>query len=236
MIRGVGTVLPGGAFLSVFVRLRGFQGTRRHEQRARAMTSEAITVLIVLVLLALIAIGIFLWRRNRRTEELKSRYGPEYDRAVDKSGNERKAETVLADRERRVASFHIEPISPQMRDHFIEIWQRVQAQFVDDPDYAVTRADDLLSEVMLARGYPVHDFEQRADDLSVDHPGVVQSYRTAHEIALRHSHGEASTEDLRTAMIHYRTLFDDLVNEPVDHAPPMRTTRERHASGDRRTR
>ncbi|MFP5396672.1 MAG: hypothetical protein ACLGHF_11015 [Alphaproteobacteria bacterium] len=101
-----------------------------------------------------------------------------------------------------------------MRDHFIATWRDVQAQFVDDPNYAVTRADDLLGEVMRARGYPMADFQERADDLSVDHPEVVENYRRGHEIAVRHSRGEASTEDLRRAMIHYRTLFDDLVHEP----------------------
>ena len=103
----------------------------------------------------------------------------------------------------------------EMKDQFVETWTRVQAQFVDDPAYAVTRADDLLGEVMAARGYPVKVFDQRAEDLSVDRPRVVQNYRTAHEIALRHADGHAGTEDLRKAMIHYRELFEELSEEPA---------------------
>jgi hypothetical protein len=166
--------------------------------------------------LVLAVIAVLLWSRGRRTAQLKDRFGPEYARAVDEIGDERKAETVLHQREKRVAAYSIKPLPAEMREHFVDTWRTVQAQFVDDPKYAVTRADDLLGEVMHARGYPVHDFDQRADDLSVDHPTVVQHYRSAHDIALRHSRGEASTEDLRTAMINYRALFDDLVNEP-DH-------------------
>jgi hypothetical protein len=165
--------------------------------------------------------------RNRRTEALKSQFGPEYARAVHEAGDERQAETVLVERQKRVSTYHIKPLSPEMRDHFVETWRSVQAQFVDDPRYAVTRADDLLGEVMLSRGYPVHDFDQRADDLSVDHPDVMQNYRTAHDIALSHSRGEATTEDLRTAMIHFRALFVDLVNEPDNH-PKRVAVKEKH--------
>jgi hypothetical protein len=178
-----------------------------------AQNTGLIVVLAIIAFLLLVGI-VLLWLRGRRSAQLKSRFGPEYDRTVSEVGNERKAETVLAAREKRVSHYTIKPLAPEMRDHFIETWKRVQAQFVDDPHYAVTRADDLLGEVMLARGYPVHDFDQASEDLSVDHPEVVQNYRQGHEIALRHSRGEASTEDLRTAMIHYRSLFDDLVNEP----------------------
>lgn len=171
-------------------------------------------VLSLLVLLLAVAAFSF-WRRSRRTADLKSTFGTEYDRTVHEVGNEGKAETALAARQKRVASYTIKPLPADMRDHFVETWRKVQAQFVDDPKYSVTRADDLLGEVMSARGYPVRDFDQRAEDLSVDHAEVVQNYRSAHDIAIQHSRGEASTEDLRTAMIHYRALFDDLVNEPA---------------------
>lgn len=179
-------------------------------------------VLIVAAFLAVLA-GLLIWSGHRRTHALKSRFGPEYSRAVHDLGDERKAEAALVDREKRVASYTIRPLPSEMKDHFIQTWQTVQAQFVDDPKYAVTRADDLLSEVMLARGYPMHDFDGRADDLSVDHPNVVQNYRAGHEIALRHSHGEASTEDLRAAMIYYRDLFQELVE---DSGPTARSRGE----------
>lgn len=189
------------------------------------MTPTPTEIALALLVLVLAAGVLFLWNRSRRTAELKSRFGTEYERTVRDVGDQHKAETVLAEREKRVASYTIEPLRPEMREHFVETWRTVQAQFVDDPKYAVTRADDLLGEVMLARGYPVHDFDQRAEDLSVDHPDVVQHYRTAHDIAVLHSRGEASTEDLRTAMIHYRALFDDLVNEPESHMPRTRPAR-----------
>lgn len=167
------------------------------------------------VIVLLVAAVIVLWMRSRRTAALKSRFGPEYARTVHEVGSEKKAETVLAEREKRVSQYTIKPLPAELRDHLIENWTRVQAQFVDDPSYAVTRADDLLGEVMAARGYPVKDFDQRADDLSVDHPHVVQNYRAAHDIALRHADGKASTEDLRKAMIHYRDLFEELTHEPA---------------------
>ena len=169
-------------------------------------------IVLALLVLALAAVAILMWSRGRRTAQLKSRFGPEFERTVHQVGDPRKAETVLEKRQKRVASYTIKPLASDMRGHFIETWRTVQAQFVDDPKYAVTRADDLLGEVMLARGYPMADFDQRAEDLSVDHPEVIENYRAAHMIALRHSRGEASTEDLRTAMIHYRALFDELVD------------------------
>jgi hypothetical protein len=183
------------------------------------LTNTEIVLLVVVAVLA--AIALWLWMRGRRTAALKDRFGPEYERTVHETGDERKAETILEKRERRVSSYTIKPLPAEMHAQFVATWRQVQAQFVDDPKYAVTRADDLLGEVMRARGYPVSDFEHRAEDLSVDHPEVVQNYRTAHHIALRHSRGEASTEDMRTAMIHYRALFDDLVNEPDPRAKPL---------------
>jgi hypothetical protein len=113
-----------------------------------------------------------------------------------------------------VASFSLRRLSPQQVDMFTDGWMKVQNQFVDDPQGAVSRADVLLTEVMEARGYPIVDFDRRSADLSVDHPEVVQNYRSAHDIAIRHARGEADTEDLRQAMIHYRALFEELVHEP----------------------
>ena len=171
-------------------------------------------IVLILALAVIVLGGLWLWIRRHQTAALKDRFGSEYDRTVDRVGGEGRAKSLLAEREKRVSTYSLRALEPQMRDHFIATWRDVQAQFVDDPNYAVTRADDLLGEVMRARGYPMADFHERADDLSVDHPEVVENYRRGHEIAVRHSRGEASTEDLRRAMIHYRTLFDDLVHEP----------------------
>jgi hypothetical protein len=121
---------------------------------------------------------------------------------------------VLAKRADRVESFHLQPLGQGDRARFVESWRRVQARFVDGPGGAVTEADQLLRDVMSTRGYPASEFEQRAADISVDHPMVLENYRSAHEIAVRQTQGQASTEDLRQAMIHYRTLFDELVGEP----------------------
>lgn len=181
--------------------------------------------LLALVLAAALTIMLV---NNRRRANLRARYGAEYSRTVEMTGSKRKAEAELQEREKRVAAFSLRPLSPQQADAFTGAWVHVQAQFVDDPHGAVTRADALLTEVMEVCGYPVSDFEQRSADLSVDHPEVVQNYRTAHDIAVRHARGEADTEDLRRAMIHYRALFDDLVHEPVDHrmAPPVSRLRQ----------
>ena len=195
------------------------------------MNLTPVEIVLGLVVVVLAVAAFMMWNRNRQHAALKSRFGPEYARTVDKVGDEHKAASVLAEREKRVAAYPIKPLSPQMRDHFVQTWRDVQAKFVDDPKYAVTRADDLLGEVMSARGYPVkEDFDRRYEDLSVDHPEVVQNYRAAHDIALRHSRGEASTEDLRTAMIHYRALFDDLVNEPEPTGHAHLPVREKHHS------
>jgi hypothetical protein len=129
-------------------------------------------------------------------------------------GSRRHAEAGLKERTQRVERLNIRPLAPGDRARFIESWSRVQARFVDGPGGAVTEADQLLRDVMSTRGYPVSDFEQRAADISVDHPLVMENYRTAHAIAVRQTQGQANTEDLRQAMIHYRTLFEDLVGEP----------------------
>lgn len=157
--------------------------------------------------------------RRRRSLRLQDRFGDEYDRTVKETGGAYQAEAELHERERRVAGFSLHPLTPMQRDEFILAWRQVQAQFVDDPAGAVTRADVLLGDVMTSRGYPVAQFEQRYADLSVDHAEVVAHYRTGHAIAQSHARGQAGTEELRLAMIHYRALFDDLVNEPEDFSP-----------------
>lgn len=151
--------------------------------------------------------------QRRQSKHLRSRFGPEYDHEVEEKGSRRKAEVELANREKRVKKLDVRPLEPTARDGFRHRWTEVQARFVDEPPGAVAEADDLLGEVMRTRGYPVSDFEQSAGDISVDHPQVVTHYRAGHDIAVRHERGEASTEELRQAMIHYRALFDELVED-----------------------
>ena len=176
-------------------------------------TQIAIVIAVAVMVVAGIAISLFF--RKRRTERLRTQFGgAEYTRAVKEGGSRRKAEAVLDERAERVEGLHIRPLAPGDRARFVESWGKVQARFVDGPGGAVTDADQLLGDVMSTRGYPVSDFEQRAADISVDHPLVLENYRAAHQIALRQTQGQASTEDLRQAMIHYRTLFEELVGEP----------------------
>jgi len=180
--------------------------------------------IVVAIVVAILVIAGIVWSRRRRSEHLRDRFGPEYDRAVEAKGGRSKAEAELAEREKRVEKLDIRPLEPAERRDFIQRWTEVQARFVDDPPRAVAFADALLGEVMKGRGYPVSDFEQRAGDISVDHPKIVEHYRTAHDIAVRHERGQASTEDLRQAMIHYRALFDDLVGAEARAArQPERT-------------
>src|SRR6185436_17018207 len=161
------------------------------------------------------AIAAWLALRKRRTENLRTQFGgAEYDRTLKEEGSRRHAEAGLKERNERVESLAIRPLASGDRVRFVESWSRIQARFVDGPGGAVTEADQLLGDVMSTRGYPVSDFEQRAADISVDHPMVLQNYRTAHEIAVRQAQGKATTEDLRQAMIHYRTLFEELVSGP----------------------
>ena len=186
------------------------------------MSSTAIFLIVAaaLIIAALIvAAFIYHQQQNRRRHYLRERFGPEYDRLVAATGSSRTAERELEARAQRAAAFHIRTLSSEERASFITRWQQVQAEFVDNPKASLAHADDLLGEVMGARGYPVQDFEQRAADLSVDHPVVVQHYHAAHGIALRHRQGQTTTEDLRQAMIHYRALFEELVSDVATAAP-----------------
>jgi hypothetical protein len=166
----------------------------------------------VLVALAAGAIG---WAASsrRRTTRLRGRFGPEYDRTVETADSRRDAESELAEREARRERLQIRPLPPAARARYLERWQSVQAEFVDSPDAAVTSADSLIQSVMAERGYPVEDFEQRAADVSVDPPHVVEHYRAGHSLATAGADGEESTESLRQAMRHYRALFADLVED-----------------------
>ena len=180
-----------------------------------ALSTAQLAGLIALVVIVVVGVAALLIARKRRTERLRSQFGgAEYARAVKEGGNRRHGEAGLKDRSERVEGFHVRPLAPGDRARFLESWRRVQSRFVDGPAGAVMEADQLLADVMSTRGYPVSDFEQRAADISVDHPLVMENYRTAHEIALRQTKGQANTEDLRQAMIHYRTLFEELVGGP----------------------
>jgi len=185
------------------------------------MSQTAWIVVAVVAVAAVLVIAAIMSSRRRRSEHLKDRFGREYDRTVKATGDRSKAEADLEEREKRVEKLDIRPLDASERRDFLGRWTEVQARFVDDPARAVAFADALLGDVMKARGYPVSDFEQRAGDISVDHPVVVEHYHKAHEIAVRHGRGEASTEDLRQAMIHYRALFDNLVGAqaPAESAP-----------------
>ncbi|MFZ0749525.1 MAG: hypothetical protein WAM70_09220, partial [Pyrinomonadaceae bacterium] len=156
-----------------------------------------LALIIGLAVIAIAGIAALLFLRKRRTERLRAQFGAEYDRAVKEDGSRRHAEAALKDRTVRVESLDIRPLASGDRARFVESWSRVQARFVDGPGGAVTEADQLLGDVMSTRGYPVSDFEQRAADISVDHPLVLTNYRTAHEIAVRQTQGKANTEDLR---------------------------------------
>jgi FtsZ-interacting cell division protein ZipA len=174
-------------------------------------------IVLAAVVIVIIAVAAMLYVRKRRstTADLRQKFGPEYERAVQTHGSERKAEAKLADREKRVEKLNIRDLDSMEHERFLKRWESVQSRFVDSPKGAVAEADDLVSSVMKARGYPVSEFDQRAADISVDHPRVVENYRSAHEIALRVGKDQGTTEELRTAMIHYRSLFEELVQVPA---------------------
>src|SRR2546429_7682469 len=185
----------------------------RHRVAARRFNVNTTTIIIFAGVLAviLIALGLIalLWRH--RSRRLKQQFGPEYEHATRKYGDARKAEAELAAREKRVRKLEIRPLTQEEQSRFAEVWRKTQARFVDEPSKAVGEADGLIKEVMQTRGYPVGDFDQRAADVSVDHPKVVTNYRAGREIAARNKSGEATTEDLRRAMVLYRSLFEELM-------------------------
>ncbi len=182
-------------------------------------------VLLAILVIALIVAGVVI-ARQRRSQQLQEGFGPEYGRTLEETGDRRAAETELRERRQRRDEFEIRELEPAARDRYADRWRAAQRRFVDEPAPAVGEADSLVIEVMQDRGYPVaEDFEQLADDFSVDHPVVVEHYRAAHAISVRTTGGEAGTEDLRQAMVHFRALFDELLHDGADAA-----------DGDRRTR
>lgn len=176
---------------------------------------NTITVVAIVIAVLAIAFGAYMYVQRERTKRLRSKFGPEYDRLVDRYGNQSKAEEDLSHRERRVEKLHIRELDAGEAARFGNAWRDEQARFVDSPHEAVANADRLVGELMKSRGYPVGDFEQRASDISVDHPSVVDNYRAAHNVASRSGRREASTEELRQAMVHYRALFEDLLKRDV---------------------
>ncbi len=179
------------------------------------LDTQSMAILVVVVL-AIIAVGAWLYSRKKQSDRLAQRFGPEYGRAVHEMGSRTKAESELRAREKRVEKFNIVPLAPADADRFSLAWRTLQGRFVDNPKGALMEADQLVRELMLKRGYPMGDFERRAADISVDHPAVVDHYRAAQAIAARDQRGEADTEEMRRAVVHYRALFDELLEVRQD--------------------
>lgn len=184
--------------------------------QANVPTDSSTSTWIIVAIVVLVVVVLAIVVQRRRSKALRERFGPEYDRAVRTSGSPQRAETELAQREKRYRKLDIRPLTPGARGRYAESWRLVQAHFVDEPAAAVGDADRLVGEVMRDRGYPVDDAQHRMDDLSVEHAAVLDNYRSATAIARRSERGEASTEELRQAMVSYRALFADLLGaDPV---------------------
>ena len=175
------------------------------------MSTQTWIIIGVVVAIALIAVAAYLLSRKRQSHRLEQRFGPEYGLAVKELGSRTKAESELKTREKRVEHLNIVPLAPAEAARFTQAWNNLQGSFVDNPKGVVVQADRLVRELLLKRGYPMGDFERRAADISVDHPAVVNNYRAAQFIAAREQRGEADTEELRKAVVHYRALFDELL-------------------------
>jgi len=188
------------------------------------MNTIPTSTVIAAVLLIALVIGVAAWlvTQKQRTLKLKQHFGSEYDQTVAELGSREKGEAELTSRERRVAGFSVVPLTPADAVRFTQAWSALQGRFIDNPKGVLLDADILVRELMAKRGYPMGDFEHRAADISVNHPGVVAAYRVAQEIAARNERGEADTEELRKAVVHYRTLFDELLGVAADQAPSAR--------------
>ncbi len=187
-------------------------------------TQILVTVLVIAVIVALVLVGMRLARRR----SLQRRFGPEYDRAVAEHDSAAAAEKELRERERRHAELELTPLSPESRARYSAAWEEVQVRFVDSPDQAVGTADELVTRLIAERGYPTGDYDDQVAHLSVEHARTLEHYRAAREISRRNEHGEASTEDLRQALVHYRALFADLLGEdPIDNTSRSDATTNR---------
>ena len=176
------------------------------------MSTTYVFIAVVLIMAIMgVILGLIFAARNKRSEQLHDKFGPEYDHTVQTMGNEKKAQTELDERQKHVKALDIRPLSASERERYLADWAAVQSKFVDEPGQAIVAADRLIMEVMQVRAYPVSDFEQRAADISVTYPALVSNYRAAREIAIKNEQHQADTEELRQAMIHYRSLFEELL-------------------------
>jgi hypothetical protein len=182
-----------------------------------SIDTQTWTIIAAVAVLGLVALGAWFFFQKKRSHKLQERFGPEYDRTVNEYGSRTKAESDLKAREKRVERLVILSLTPAEAARFTEAWHALQSRFIDNPKGVVVQAEQLVRELMEKRGYPMGDFERRAGDISVDHPDVVANYRSAQAIALRDQTGTADTEELRKAVVHYRALFDELleVREPM---------------------
>jgi hypothetical protein len=172
--------------------------------------------IIIITVAVLVIVGIILapgFARRQRSKKLQAKFGPEYDHAVETMGDEKKAQAELDERRKHVEALNIQPLSASDRGHYLADWAAVQSKFVDEPGQAIVDADRLITEVMQLRAYPVSDFDQRAADISVNYPSLVKNYRAAREIAIKNEQQQANTEELRQAMIYYRSLFEELLGK-----------------------
>lgn len=190
------------------------------------MTMDNNTLILGIVILVLVAIALWIYTRKRDSQALERRFGPEYGRTVEEMGSRDKAEAELRARQKRVEQLDIVPLSPGEAQRFNQQWRTLQARFVDTPKGALLEADQLVRDLMQKRGYPMGDFDRRAADISVHHPGVVEHYRAAHDITERDRRGEIDTEGMRQAVIHYRALFAELLETETPAAPDA--VREHH--------
>jgi hypothetical protein len=177
------------------------------------MSPTYIIIAVVVIVVIMGAIMAPRFARRRKSQKFQNKYGPEYDRTVESAGNEKKAQAELNGRQKHVDTLNIRPLSVSERERYQSEWTIIQAKFVDQPGQATVEADHLIMEVMKVRAYPVSDFDQRAADISVNYPNLVSNYRAAREIAIKNEKHTATTEELRQAVIHYRSLFDELLKD-----------------------
>jgi hypothetical protein len=199
------------------------------------ITLIIVVVIAVVVIVTIVIVGYQIMARQRRTRQLREQYGPEYDRAVDLADSQRAAESELRGRSKRHEQLELRSLDSSERENFERCWSDIQGQFVDDPSTAVRNADLLVVEVMSARGYPVEDFDQRANDLSVRYPEGTQRYRDARRIAQANEHGTVDTEDLRQAVTSYRSLVLALLTDDEDRTLHNRTEHDNHQITERET-
>ena len=191
--------------------------------------SDSVVILIAVAAVVVIALVAWMATRRMRRQRLPDRFGPEYERVIDVTGNRRKAEKALEARAERHERLQIRPLDRDRRELFAREWSEAQARFVDEPPAALSSADHLVQQVMAERGYPTGDFDQREEDLSVEHADVLDHYRAAHAIADDNERGVATTEELRQAMVHYRALFSSLLDDTRDRDRAHARSDRRHA-------